>query len=281
MWTVCPNGWLQPQGGWYEDHGPHTARFGARSRDCACSNCWHWCCGHPCRLVLWSCHIQPSSDFWIAFGMGKNYRLYHINSIVRVWGNPDHEPCQYSMLFLAVIRHLHSTEKGRNQCGELGRLMMMLQKHSFAWPSIHLCCWTLTLTTFRSWRGWQSYCMTNGVLRSLSMKHAGYSFVMRAGQWKNCPLPKMLFPNMSGVQYIKQVSGQAVQTLSKHFHLHVTMVGWRNQGHPRGYQFGWLFLRCQGHAGNSFNVVKGHAPLANVPKQIYHVHHCASVNAKY
>ena len=28
-------------------------------------------------------------------------------------------------------------------------------------------------------------------------------------------------------------------------------------------------------------VVKGHAPLENVPKQIYHVHHCASVNAKY
>ena len=24
--------------------------------------------------------IQPSCDFWIAFGMGKNYRLYHINS---------------------------------------------------------------------------------------------------------------------------------------------------------------------------------------------------------
>ena len=57
------------------------------------------------------------------------------------------------MLFLAVIRHLHSTDKGRYQCGELGRLMMMLQKHSLAWPSIHLCCWTLARTTFRSWRG--------------------------------------------------------------------------------------------------------------------------------
>ena len=186
------------------------------------------------------------------------------------------------MLFLAVIRHLHSTEKGRNHCGKLAKLMMTLRKHSLAWPSIHLCCWTLTLTTFRSWRGWQSYCMTNGVLRSPSTKHASYSFVMRTGQWKNFPLPKMLFSNMSDMQYTKQVSGQAVQTLSKHVHLHVTMVGWRNQGHPLGYQFGWLFLRCEGHAGNSLNVVvKGHAPLANVPKQIYHVHHCASVNAKY
>ena len=29
--------------------------------------------------------IKPSSDFWIAFGMGKGYiyfRLYHINSII-------------------------------------------------------------------------------------------------------------------------------------------------------------------------------------------------------
>ena len=67
--------------------------------------------------------------------------------------------------------------------------------------------------------------MTNGVLRSLSTKHASYSFVMRTGQWKNSPLPKMLFSNMLGVQYTKQLSGQAVQTLSKHFHLHVTMVG--------------------------------------------------------
>ena len=25
--------------------------------------------------------IRPSSDFWIAFGMGKSYRLYHINNI--------------------------------------------------------------------------------------------------------------------------------------------------------------------------------------------------------
>ena len=97
--------------------------------------------------------IQPSCDFWIAFGMGKNYRLYHINSIVRVWRNPEPEPYQYSMLFLAVIRHLHSTEKGRNHCGKLVRLMMMLRKHSLAWASILLCCWMLTPTTFRSWRG--------------------------------------------------------------------------------------------------------------------------------
>ena len=25
--------------------------------------------------------IQPLCDLWITFGMGKNYRLYHINSI--------------------------------------------------------------------------------------------------------------------------------------------------------------------------------------------------------
>ena len=32
--------------------------------------------------------IQPSCDFWIAFGMGKNYRLYHINSICESLGEP-------------------------------------------------------------------------------------------------------------------------------------------------------------------------------------------------
>ena len=33
--------------------------------------------------------IQPSCDFWIAFGMGKNYRLYHINSICESLGEPQ------------------------------------------------------------------------------------------------------------------------------------------------------------------------------------------------
>ena len=32
--------------------------------------------------------IQPSCDFWIAFGMGKNYRLYHINGICGSLGEP-------------------------------------------------------------------------------------------------------------------------------------------------------------------------------------------------
>jgi hypothetical protein len=33
---------------------------------------------------------------------------------------------------------------------------------------------------------------------------------------------RMLFFNMSGVQYTKKVSGQAVQTLRKHFHITMT-----------------------------------------------------------
>ena len=36
--------------------------------------------------------IQPSSDFWIAFGMGKTTGCITSTVFVRVWGNPDHEP---------------------------------------------------------------------------------------------------------------------------------------------------------------------------------------------
>ena len=163
--------------------------------------------------------------------------------------------------------------------------MMMLWKYSLAWPSIHLCCWTLTLTSFRSWRGWRSYCMTNGVLRSPSMKHASYSFVMRAGQWKTAPYPRCSSPTCQACsiprRYLdKQYKHSASTSISTWLWLDEGTTD--IHGHPRGYQFGWLFLRCRGHVGNSLNVVvKGHAPLANVPKQIYHVHHCASVNAKY
>ena len=96
--------------------------------------------------------IQPPSDSGSHSVWGKTTGCITSTVFVRVWGNPEHEPYQYSMLFLAVIRHLHSMKREEISVAELGRLMM-LRKHSLAWPSIHLYCWTLTLTTFRSWRG--------------------------------------------------------------------------------------------------------------------------------
>ena len=92
--------------------------------------------------------ISGSHSVW-----GKTTGCITSTVFVRVWRNLDPKPYQYSMLFLAVIWHRHSKEKGRNHCCNHGRLMMTLRKHSLAWASILLCCWTLTPTTFRSWRG--------------------------------------------------------------------------------------------------------------------------------
>ena len=53
--------------------------------------------------------IQPSSSGSHAV-WGKTTGCI-TTVFVRVWGNPDHEPYRYSMLFLAVIRHLHSMKR--------------------------------------------------------------------------------------------------------------------------------------------------------------------------
>ena len=97
--------------------------------------------------------IQPSCDFWIAFGMGKNYRRYHINSIYESLEEPGSQALPIFHAFSGCDMTSAFKAKGRNHCCKHGRLMMTLQKHSLAWESILLCCWTLTPTTFRSWRG--------------------------------------------------------------------------------------------------------------------------------
>ena len=63
---------------------------------------------------------------------------------------------------------------------------------------------------------WSALCSVN--------KTPSYSFVMRTVNRKAAPYPGCSSPT-SGMMYTKQVSGQAVQTLSKHFYLHMTMVG--------------------------------------------------------
>ena len=211
--------------------------------------------------------IQPSCDFWIAFGMGKNYRLYHINSICESLGEPRSRALPVFHAFSGCDTTSAFNRKGKKSLWQAWQAYddahnnICLPGQASIYAAGHWLWQLSEAGEVDSHTVWQ---MESFVLRQ--SKHASYCFVMRTGQWKNFPIPKMLFHVRRAV-YQAGISGQAVQTLSKHFHLHVTMVGWRNQGHPRGYQSGWLFLRCQGHAGNSLKVVvKGHAPLANVPK---------------
>ena len=44
--------------------------------------------------------IQPLADIWVAFGMGRKNRFYHINTICASFGEPQSRLLQYFMLFL-------------------------------------------------------------------------------------------------------------------------------------------------------------------------------------
>ena len=71
--------------------------------------------------------IQLLCDFWTAFGMGKNYRLYHNNSICESLGEPRSRALPVFHAFSGCDMTSAFNGKGRNQYGKLGRLMMMLR----------------------------------------------------------------------------------------------------------------------------------------------------------
>ena len=70
-------------GGRHKHHGPRTTPFGAGSRDCTCLNCWHWCCGRPCRRVLWSYHY--STIVWFMDSHWNGEKLQDVSLQQYLW----------------------------------------------------------------------------------------------------------------------------------------------------------------------------------------------------
>ena len=60
---------------------------------------------------------QPLADIWVAFGMGKNYRFYHM----KAWGNHNREHYLCSTHFPGATQLLPSTASARSRFGRPGR----------------------------------------------------------------------------------------------------------------------------------------------------------------
>ena len=90
--------------------------------------------------------IQPLADIWVAFGMGRNYRFYHINAIYASLGINNHEHCLCFTLFQVATQPLPSVVRAKSLFGKPGRSIKKLQKHFCIWPVIPSSCWILTMT---------------------------------------------------------------------------------------------------------------------------------------
>lgn len=62
---------------------------------------------------------QRLIDIWVAFGMGKPYRFYHINASFASLGSKNHEHYRYLCFtyFWDVTQHLPSEIKARSRFG--------------------------------------------------------------------------------------------------------------------------------------------------------------------
>ena len=71
---------------------------------------------------------QPKADIWVAFGVGKNYRLYSINALSTSLGTKRSQalPMLHAR-FLDATQPLLFGEQGRSRSGKLGWRLKRLQ----------------------------------------------------------------------------------------------------------------------------------------------------------
>ena len=80
---------------------------------------------------------QPKAYIWVAFGVGKNYRLYSINALSTSLGTKRSQHYQYFTRFLDATQPRLFGEKGRSRSGKLGwrlkrlRTFVYLASHPF------------------------------------------------------------------------------------------------------------------------------------------------------
>ena len=70
--------------------------------------------------------LHPSTDIWIAFGMGKNFRFVHVNETCDSLGRRKSKALPYFHAFLGCDTTSAFLSKGKNQLGKPGKLSLML-----------------------------------------------------------------------------------------------------------------------------------------------------------
>ena len=87
----------------------------------------HRCRSHPCSHDLTA--SQPFADIWVAFGMGNNFRFYHINAICASLGSHDHDHYLCFTHSLVAIKFPPSTARAKCGFGMRGRYMKTSRSH--------------------------------------------------------------------------------------------------------------------------------------------------------
>lgn len=83
---------------------------------------------------------QPFAGIWLAFGMDKHYRFYHVSAYVQAWKSKDHEHFLCSTRFLVVTQPLHSKIRLRRPFGKHGEHIKTPLIYMFIRPHIHFNC---------------------------------------------------------------------------------------------------------------------------------------------
>ena len=164
--------------------------------------------------------IQPSCDFWIAFCMGKNYRLYHINSICESLGEPRSLALPVFHAFSGCDATSAFNGKGKKSLWQAWQAyddatetFACLAKHPFmlldADSDNIQKLERLTVILYDKW----SPSFSINETRKLLFCH------------ENRSMEKLPPTHDALLQHVRRAVYQAGQTLSKHLHLHVTMLG--------------------------------------------------------
>jgi len=77
--------------------------------------------------------IRPLADIWIAFGMGKNFRFYHVNAVCASLGERKSRALPIFMRILGVTPPPHSMAKSKSPLGKPGTHTKMPQRSLFIW----------------------------------------------------------------------------------------------------------------------------------------------------
>ena len=81
---------------------------------------------------------QPFANIWVAFGMGKNYRFYHINAICEMLGERRSRALPVFHAFSGCDTTYAFMERARSRHGRYGKPTKMSQRRLHIWPITHL-----------------------------------------------------------------------------------------------------------------------------------------------
>ena len=155
--------------------------------------------------------IRPLADIWVAFGMSKNYRFFHMNAICASLGEPRSRALPVLHAFPCCDTISAFNGKGKKSVWQawhvyedMTETFVYLTSHPFQLLDVDN-------DHFKKIERLTVILYDKMSLLRLSTIQKGNSSVTRIEQWTNCHPPMMCYSSMSDMQCIKQESGRPAQ----------------------------------------------------------------------